>query len=150
MKKNQKTVLVGMQLFLPTLQWDSLCKVPQVEGRFRVEAFPEKYDATWDFPQQHLWSYRSPKSACSAANLRGAFTSRLHPALRTSFPESRLTEAIARICFVFLSLGYKSEFLLPSVVKFLKTAKLSEHHSEALLSALKRNERKRLHAMGGK
>ena len=144
-----KTTLVGMQLFLPSQPWDSLCPVPQIEARFKVEAFPEHYTDGWSFPKQHLWSYRTPRSACSQANLLGAFSSRLHLALRTSFPQRRLVEALARICFVFVSLGYTPDMLLPSFAKFANKAKIERRHAQELTNALKGGQLKRLHDMGG-
>ena len=146
-----KHKLVGAQLILPDRQWRSSdIAMPALQCRFYVDGFPEHYAENWSLPPGSRWQYRTPMSASSQSSLFSALHSRLHLAWRTSYPPQRTAEALARIAFLYVHLGYQPQTLALKFERFMKNRGIPSRFASDLVKAILRSDCKSLHCLGGK
>ena len=156
MEPEPKTSLVGSELLFEVnvAQYSGLQHRPALEVRYMVAGFPEVFRPNDKINSTELWHYRPHDSAASKTSLLAGFTGRLHLAVRGSFPRRRQQEAVARVIFVFLMLGYEPNLLMKPLVKFLRSQAISGNVSPDWSTAVRRavlqNNRALLHLWGGK
>ena len=151
-----KTSLVGSELLfeINVAQYSGLQRRPALEVRYIVAGFPEVFRPDDKIDSAELWRDRPHDVAASKTSLLVGFIGRLHLAVRGSFPRSRQQEAIARVIFVFLTLGYGPNLLMKPLVKFLRSQAMSNtissDWSTAVRQAVQQNNRALVHLWGGR
>ena len=114
-----------------------------IRGLFIVHDFEELVSSggKYSLPLECRWKYRSNRSATSVSMKRAGLTTRIHQAIRLSFPLQCARLAVARLVVVHLCLGFQPVLILQVLEKLRGrySRVFAEDFSKPLFFALKRN-----------
>ena len=103
-----KDVIIGVELIQLTTQLrPSTTEV--IHCRLKIPGYTRD-TATLD--ENFLWRYRTPSAGGTIHNLLSPLKTKIHQAMTLSFPDIRRQQAIARLVWIYICLGFQPKIIL--------------------------------------